>query len=563
MLLFGIFENERVTLEVSPGMRVKDFKKVIQEKLNISDDLCKFDKTVISLTYARAELQDMWVLSDLGIVPGTTIRIQLKEEDNPVLYIKCSHNNETLTIFDDLNIGSMSVKDLKSMVSKRTGLPVGVFRLCTDTGRELFDCHTLDIYSIEAGRTLRLENWDGLNEFFNLASRGFTKQVIEQINTDDLHGRYLLRVALHIASHFGNVDLARSLLKMGGRADEPVGDPPQRQWCKGLSHIDSLKAPIHVATEMGQLGVLRLFVNTDITHLMAADGNGLLPMNIALRQKVHNCAQYLLSKQWTKVNFTKTVYISIKLYSALKKWCELGREKAYMKYGVTKSSLKKRNFDFGPLVSHGVLVDGFSKSAMNGKPKSQVSREEREKRKAKQNLALILDENAEDAEQYFKTVAVTDRPTDRSLVTDRNIAEEPEQPESDDVTDEPKRSRYQRGKKSKMAAKSHASDAPIPLPLISNEQTSRPFFYLNGLREDDVIEPTIELLTKYKGGSQRERAIQSLVIANSFKEKPWLSQIRMALSLSTTALKRDVKRRKSGKKDTSVQCSLTPVHQIS
>ncbi|XP_055957988.1 uncharacterized protein LOC126824151 [Patella vulgata] len=726
MLLFGIFEGERVTLDVSPGMTVAEFKKILQEKLNISDDLCKFDKTVISLTYARAELRDTWVLSDLGIVHGTTIRIQLKEEENPVLYIQCSHTNETLTIFDNLNVGSMPVKDLRSLVSKRTGLPVGIFRLCTSNGTEMFDCHLLEYYGIEAGSKLHLENWDGLNEFINLASRGFTPQVISQISLDDIHGRYLLKVALYIAAHFGNVDLARSLLKLGGRSDEPIKDPPQRQWCGSLTHIDSLKAPVHVATEMGNLGVLRLFVNHDITCLMAKDGRGLMPMNIALRQHIKNCAPYLLTKQWTKINLTKNVAVSVKTYDGIKRWWERAKETAYIKYGLSKSSIKKRNIDFGPLVSYGVLVDGFSKSSMNGKPKVQLVKEEKDKRKAKENVIPTIDENEEDPEMYFKNININLPLTDRSTIfadrknvqnipksdrpkhyspttqtkqawkakpdgrgtpgrssrsttpdaskkdsessperdhgfklppilersrrrlvsqsqpalnlspkgsiklgkgggsrltknnknaflrtskpnktltqslpnvnvlppdkpasmpalsiasTDRSemgksltdtpgasmssITEEAQS--SDDLPNISKARKKRRGKipSSVLLSKAQASDSTIPLPLINNESNSRPFFYLNGLREDDVIEPTVDLLTKYKGGSPRERAIRSLVVASNFKEKPWLTQVRMALSLSTTSMKRDVKRIKSSTKDVSVQCALKPTHPVS
>jgi hypothetical protein len=59
-------------------------------------------------------------------------------------------------------------------------------------------------------------------------------------------------------------------------------------------HIQTKKAPIHEATENGQLGILRLFVNHDITSVMAKDGNDLTALNIALRQKVKPCASMCL-----------------------------------------------------------------------------------------------------------------------------------------------------------------------------------------------------------------------------------------------------------------------------
>ena len=94
MLVFGLFEGERVTVDVPPGTTVKGVKLMIQERLNIPMDVYKHDQKILVLTYGGADLGDDWIFSDLGIVPGTTVRIQLKEEIKPVLYIRCSHNKE-------------------------------------------------------------------------------------------------------------------------------------------------------------------------------------------------------------------------------------------------------------------------------------------------------------------------------------------------------------------------------------------------------------------------------------------------------------------------------------
>ena len=61
---------------------------------------------------------------------------------------------------------------------------------------------------------------------------------------------------MHIACHFGHVDMALQLMKHGVRADDPVGYHPYRQWCNVTPHVDSLKPPIHECGEQGQVGKL-------------------------------------------------------------------------------------------------------------------------------------------------------------------------------------------------------------------------------------------------------------------------------------------------------------------
>ena len=38
------------------------------------------------------------------------------------------------------------------------------------------------------------------------------------------------------------------------------------------NHIDRLRCPVHVAAEMGQIGVLRVLVQHDISNVLAQDG---------------------------------------------------------------------------------------------------------------------------------------------------------------------------------------------------------------------------------------------------------------------------------------------------
>jgi len=51
-----------------------------------------------------------------------------------------------------IEILKTTVADLRTIVTRLVGLPVGVFRLTTSDGQELFDQHTLDRYDLEIGR---------------------------------------------------------------------------------------------------------------------------------------------------------------------------------------------------------------------------------------------------------------------------------------------------------------------------------------------------------------------------------------------------------------------------
>ncbi|XP_052075668.1 uncharacterized protein LOC127713091 [Mytilus californianus] len=776
MLVFGLYEGERCSLDVPIGTLVGNVKKLFQAKFNIYiDELNKKDRNILVLHYGGADLEESWCFTDLGIPAGSTIRVIIKEEVKPVLFIYCTYNDENIEIIDkDLSVPLLKIEDLRTLCAKKSGLPVSVFRLVYNK-KELYDDHQLFDYGVEAGQTIRLENWDGWNEFINLCIMGFTPQVIAQISTEEVIARFQMKVALFIAAHYGNVDLARSLIKQGIRADEQIGEHPLRQWMRMEPHIETKKAPVHEATENNQLGVLRLMVNHDITCVMAKNGNDLAPLNIALRQKVKPCASFLLTRQWSKVSVGKFGALSVQTLSKVKEWATIAKERCFAKYGTTRSSLKKKSFTSGPLVSFGIpVVNGVTDSPMTGKPRSELGSIRKKSLSVFQDVYGI---NKEDPEQYFKQMSavtnyknmklqkntkwgnildrtdmgtrfitgikstieesedegsalpkkpgstlgkiigakqrtlesissnneangppgsvisrarrgtvtsiseddseptkplktgilgklkgvleapIIDESNERSIRTpakpafrskqllsrDQTIeqteetAKKPDQPEklkledketeskgtilklpaiikrkdqqttSDDnvftdnttdvkennppnlgmknpknffqtpnkgisktlsnlkldktktstmisevprspthtekssaTTQERKSRKRKRLTSALLISQAKASDGAVPLPLISTENMSRPFFYWNGLREEDYVLPLLDQVSKHKGATSRDRAIKSLTIANSFKEKPWLAQVRMATSLTCHSLRRSM-----------------------
>lgn len=83
----------------------------------------------------------------------------------------------TIKVYDKMTVGQMTLEEVRSLASRETGLPVGIYRLTTRDGREMFDGHTLEDYHVDLGHTIYLENMDGWNKFLNLAIIGFTQQV--------------------------------------------------------------------------------------------------------------------------------------------------------------------------------------------------------------------------------------------------------------------------------------------------------------------------------------------------------------------------------------------------
>lgn len=760
MLVFGLFEGDRVSLDVPIGSTVGEVKKMFQTKLNIYiDEMNRKDTKVLVLHYSGSDLEESWCFTDLGIPAGATIKVLLKEEILPALYIYTTYNQETIDIVDKhLNVLSMAVEDLRTIAGNRSGLPVSIFRLVTEDGREMYDGHVLYDYGIDSGATIRLENWDGWNEFINLCIMGFTPQVLAQISTDEVIGRFQQKVALFIAAHYGCADLARVLIKQGVRADEPIGVHPHKLWCTSQAHIETKKAPIHEATEQGQLNVLRLIVNHDITSVMARDGHDLCALNIALRRSKKPCASFLLTRQWTKVPIGKLGSVTVQTLRTIRLWCEGAKDRAYSKFGPAKSSLKKVKFSGGPLVSHGEpVVDGFTKSPMTGKPRADTK--DKDKKKALETFYEVYGLKKEDPEVYFRNMGALENfkslklrrntkwgnvfdkseltasftkglmgqpehsesessekevkavprvpkasalkqetmttentidssgtmgkflrggtqttnqdsvndnvvplpslkttntaksgnvadedikqrknaakpafsskglrklksdlheheetieeedpisrlPTEdrlkqvtklppivisRNRKTSENAADDSDKESASDHKERTKDSKqkffqtpkmhtslpnlnslektktsmdesppsptetnktFKSDKKNRkrrritsaaLISQAKAAEGAVPLPMISQENQTRPFFYHNGRREEDVVNPIMDLVTKHQGSTSRDRAIKSLTIANSFKEKPWLTQVRMALSLTSQSIKRPLK----------------------
>lgn len=626
MLVFLSYENERISCNISTSITVKQAKDYVSLKFGLSSAF-KEQQKVLALIFAGSELKDSWIIGDLKIVPGSTIKLVLKTANCPSLYVYCRYNNETFSI-DNINwISEMNVSELRQRISEHTGLPVSVSRLISPGGQEMYDSYRLYDYNIFNGMRVVMETWDGWNDFLHYAIAGETKSVLSSISSDEVIAKFQLKVALYISAHFGNVDLASYVMKMGIRSDEPIGEHPSRQWCYEHSNIYCLKAPVHEASYQGQYVLLRLFVSHDICCLLAKDGFGQNALAISLHRKMKQCASFLLAKQWTKVQISKELALPVILYSKMLLWADRAKNQVLLTQGPEKSSIKLGNKNKGPLVTFGVLVDGYSPSQINSRPIPQ---------NMKYNQRLVRSSLHINNERYHHNIHSsrgrrentsecsirkrTAKHTIKYLPTNDSTIKSPnrKRPEKSSATlsaesnitqiqnlhsntlklpkielSENKRARENEGLKSCSSAEFNSdsaislietSDQTPTLPKLNMEKEKfssglpinnrtdkvrksedcdeknnnnsqndsssklllhrsnkahkyRPFFYYPGSR-DKIVQETLASYEKYQNLQPLQRAAKALSIAETFKEKPFLLRLKIAMALDEGPIKR-------------------------
>ncbi|XP_013421695.1 uncharacterized protein LOC106181762 [Lingula anatina] len=648
------YYKERMLLEVPYGLTVAEVKKLIREKFRIGSDDGRPDKKILTLNYGGADLGDSWVFSDVGVQQGSTVKVLMREEIKPVLYVYCLYSQDNVKIVDQIQVSLLSVAELRGIASRKTGMPVGAFRLVTVMGREMYDGHLLDEYGVEVGHTVRLETWDGWNDFLNLAINGFTSHVMARLSTEDLTALYQMRVAMYIAAHYGHVDLCVTLQRQGVRPDEPVGNHPYRQWCHSSSHVDALKTAVHEAAEVGQLGILRTFAHSNICVITAKDGLGRKPLNVAIQAKQEQCVKFLLSKQYSRVVYAQSKTIPASIYVSMKNWSDRAKKKVLFLYGWEKSSFKRRPYCYGALVGQGIHIDGFTKSAVTGNPAPPPQKQ------SKALPALQIDEgNREnfDYESYFRQQAklqfklprltkwdrmsrqtsnqaselpeisnsskfnrkkslprkrsdsetttdmlrlppiregkmlgsrslqnlpsTTQRDTEyadseasdelldsfdsenveskdgkadrgvfvtayKAMETYNELQSEHDIAKSDlkkKITNQKKKKQERALRSAVLLAKAKSVEGSLPLPLFSVETCPKPHFYGRNKSDGALVPRTLATYEKYRGQKARDYAITCLSLANNFKEKPWLQQVRLAMNFTAQKVKRTSKLR--------------------
>ena len=374
-----LFDGTRYLLDVEVGQTVSDIKSILRKKLDL-DTVQNEDgenDMLMAINYAGSNMEDDWIFTDISIPPGATLRCELQENVKTYLNVICSHSNETLRFTEWFDVWETMTGILKTMITEKTGLHVSVFRLVSAEGKEMYDCHPLKKYSIDYGDTVRLETWNGWSAFLQSATLGQltpTMKHMVSIHDDPLVFKYQLRVALFIAAHFNYTQLAAQLIKSGARCDEPVGEHPVREWCnKEGIHTDHFKTPVHEAAQHGSLNCLQKFIHHNYACILAKDGNGLTPCNIARRYKKTECFKLLIAEQFRS---RSTSGLTLGIYWRVRKWCERARDRAivFHKHSPNPLLLAMEHRTYrNAVVGQKVQIDGFGENIQAGTSKLQLS----------------------------------------------------------------------------------------------------------------------------------------------------------------------------------------------
>jgi len=122
---------------------------------------------------------------------------------------------------------------------------------------------------VRIGGVIRLDVWDGWTNLINYALNGHAKRFLYSLSKVEKLAQYQCRVGLYIAAHFGHSDLASQLTSKKSPTSvdpgEAVGMHPAREWChEHANHVEMGKAPVHIAAQIGNLNILRIFVANNI-----------------------------------------------------------------------------------------------------------------------------------------------------------------------------------------------------------------------------------------------------------------------------------------------------------
>ncbi|XP_053715762.1 protein ANKUB1-like isoform X1 [Synchiropus splendidus] len=471
MRIFVCYRGSWETFDVPRDQSVGTMKQLVKDAFLVS---LLDDAHYMELNYAGAAMQDSWTLCDVGITSGSLIKCLIKSEQKPVLFVFNVVTKDMLPVLRSESLMSMSVAELKSIISEKTNLPVSIFRLTTSSNVQLYDCNTLQDYGIKEGAVLYLDTWDGWVEFLQGCLLGNKTTVLSHFSQQKLVIRFQQRVALYIASSLGHLDLACWLLERRVHVDEPVGVHPSRQWCHRAAHSESRKCPVHVAAERGQLLILKLFITKDILALTCQDPQGRDALKIAIQNRHVACVCFLAEKLCSVASFWN-ISLPMRVYLRVKLWIRLSQRR-------TASAQCQNNLP--SRLVEGCLVDGYNHSNMSSKLKGKE----------------IKTQKAQN-DSFFTEV--------------HNI-----RPSRGDV----------------LKTKSRHENTIIykeKLPPI--QQSSMSEVLVGAPLKSSIIHPI--LITNQTKSTPRENAVYYMTLASHFTEKPWAKQLKIARTLAKKHIK--------------------------
>ena len=221
-------KKKRFLIDVDQSFSIWEVKEVIAETLNLSispcnkeeTDACK-NKDYIHLYLNSTPLPNECTVGEIGLKSGATIRCKRIHQTPFTLKVLVPCLSRAIILTDEVSIIETTVGELRSLLQNRLGLPVSTFRLQKKQDKRLlFDNHSLLYYDVNIGDTLVLEVWEETQDFIVAAMSGDISRTISLIpsySSKPSLNRYCLRVALFIAAHMDEVNLATEVLQRGVR----------------------------------------------------------------------------------------------------------------------------------------------------------------------------------------------------------------------------------------------------------------------------------------------------------------------------------------------------------
>ena len=219
-----IFLKQRFVVDVNPTDTILHLKQQIKVFLRQAVDVISpnsLKKSMFVLFCNGSVLHDDIVISDIGLVSGSSLKCQYIETQKSKLHIIVKFSSAVVELRDEINMETLTIGELRDILQNKLGIPVSMFRLRhPDKKRELFDPHNMTFYAIKEGDTLNLEVWHHTKMFLLAAFRHDISQTIRNLpsyHDNPSLNRYLLRVALFIAAHMDDTKLATQVLQRGIR----------------------------------------------------------------------------------------------------------------------------------------------------------------------------------------------------------------------------------------------------------------------------------------------------------------------------------------------------------
>ena len=145
--------GERLPVQVRSNQTVGDLINYINECFQLGASYVGTEESVTVLNYQGGDLKTDWILSDLNIQSGETLKCYLKIEKVPDYLIYIKFRKEYFKYFDDnIDIITFTVYQLRVRLSEILGYPLSLFHLKSDDTNnsvEMLDDHRVIDYGKE------------------------------------------------------------------------------------------------------------------------------------------------------------------------------------------------------------------------------------------------------------------------------------------------------------------------------------------------------------------------------------------------------------------------------